>query len=417
MKQNLILGYYANRPAIDKNILNYTGDSHLITVAPTGSGKGRSVIIPNLLDYPGPIIILDPKGENYQVTSNYRRSLGQEVYLLDPFKSVSDFCNSFNPFDIFHLSGSDQDTDAQMISSSIQGGESFSKDPFWDLSATGLISGLIAYVISSLPKYRHNLNTLKDILMNADIRQYLTQTADNLKKELLTKNNSTLRMAYYEIVSFLNMPFEKTAESVLATAYTYMKAFNSDSVSKTVSESCFSLEDVKDGKPMTIYLVVPPDKLKSHASLLKLWINALFKAITSRKKRPKLNTLFMLDECAQLGSFEALEVAVTLLRGYGLQTWTFWQDLSQMKKLYPRSWPTILGNSEVIQVCGVKNYLGAEDVSGIIGMEKEKIITIDHTEQLLLLNGHEMIRSKKMDYLQDQKFRGTFDPNPIYEGK
>ena len=41
--------------------LTYSGDSHLLTVAPTGAGKGRGVIIPNLLTYNGPVITIDPK--------------------------------------------------------------------------------------------------------------------------------------------------------------------------------------------------------------------------------------------------------------------------------------------------------------------------------------------------------------------
>jgi type IV secretory pathway TraG/TraD family ATPase VirD4 len=43
--------------------IEYSGDSHLMTIAPTGAGKGRSVIIPTLLTYPGPIIVVDPKAK------------------------------------------------------------------------------------------------------------------------------------------------------------------------------------------------------------------------------------------------------------------------------------------------------------------------------------------------------------------
>src|SRR5690349_19336221 len=68
--------------------LTYSGDSHLMTIAPTGAGKGRSAIIPNLLQFPGPVVIIDPKGENYHVTAGRRRALGHEVILLDPFRLI-----------------------------------------------------------------------------------------------------------------------------------------------------------------------------------------------------------------------------------------------------------------------------------------------------------------------------------------
>src|SRR5262249_20816184 len=67
----------------------YHGDNHLMTVAPTGAGKGRGVIIPNLLSYPGPAVVIDPKGEAYQTTARRRRQLGQRVVVLDPFRVAS----------------------------------------------------------------------------------------------------------------------------------------------------------------------------------------------------------------------------------------------------------------------------------------------------------------------------------------
>src|SRR3546814_14619691 len=62
-----------------------------------------------------------------------------------------------------------------------------------------------------------------------------------------------------------------------------------------------------------------------------------------RRARPEASTLFVLDEAAQLGTFNELRQAVTLLRGYGLQTWSFWQDASQLSIPNPticRRWLT-----------------------------------------------------------------------------
>src|SRR4051812_14742042 len=71
-------GPTAGAPA-DEEPLWYRGDTHLITVAPPGAGKGRGVIIPNLLTPPGPAVVIDPKGEASQTTARRRRELGQQV--------------------------------------------------------------------------------------------------------------------------------------------------------------------------------------------------------------------------------------------------------------------------------------------------------------------------------------------------
>ena len=47
----------------------------------------------------------------------------------------------------------------------------------------------------------------------------------------------------------------------------------------------------------------------------------MMNAIMRRRARTETSTLFLLDEAAQLGPLDELRQAVTLLRGYGLQTW------------------------------------------------------------------------------------------------
>ncbi|MCI5142939.1 MAG: transporter, partial [Candidatus Electrothrix sp. ATG1] len=44
-------------------------EGHLLTVAPTRSGKGTGQIIPNLLRWEGSAIVIDIKGENYLKTA------------------------------------------------------------------------------------------------------------------------------------------------------------------------------------------------------------------------------------------------------------------------------------------------------------------------------------------------------------
>ena len=72
---------------------------HVVTVAPTGSGKGIGAVIPNLLDYPGSALVLDVKGENAAVTARARRELGHKVFVVDPFGVTKDEAHAFNLLD------------------------------------------------------------------------------------------------------------------------------------------------------------------------------------------------------------------------------------------------------------------------------------------------------------------------------
>ena len=66
-----------------------------------------------------------------------------------------------------------------------------------------------------------------------------------------------------------------------------------------------------------------------------LWVTAFLTTVLRRHTQPEQKTLFILDECAQLGNMPLLEQAVTLLRSYGLQVWSFWQHIEQVRSCYP----------------------------------------------------------------------------------
>src|SRR3546814_1385509 len=67
--------------------------------------------------------------------------------------------------------------------------------------------------------------------------------------------------------------------------------------------SSIDFDAVTRGDPLTIYIVMPPHMLGSHGRLLRLWVGALMTAIMRRRARPEASTLFVLDEAAQLGTF------------------------------------------------------------------------------------------------------------------
>lgn len=387
--------------------IQYHGDSHLMTIAPTGAGKGRSVIIPTLLNYPGPIIVVDPKGENYAVTARRRREMGQRVIRLDPFGVIDHEGDSLNPLDIFDLPNADIETDAQMLAEMLSVGNRGVKDPFWDLSACGLHSGLIAYLSTVRPAEERNFTHVRKLLMDDDAVYKLAVLLD-------TQGKTLNRMVYQEISAFLQMSERDTRPGVLATANSYMKAFMSEAVAKKLETSSFSLDDIITGAPLAIYIIIPPDKLLSHRALLKLWVGTLLKAVMSRKVIPQQRTLFLLDECGQLGNFPYLETVITLCRGYGLQVWSFWQDLSQIKKLYEMGWSTMVNNCAVLQIFGARNFIVANEFASLVGADASEVRNIGEDEQILVINGDDPIRANRLDYLHDGIFQGKYDINPLY---
>ena len=62
-------------------------DRHALLAAGSRSGKGVSLVIPNLLLFEGSILALDPKGELARLTKAERERKGQTCYVLDPSRN------------------------------------------------------------------------------------------------------------------------------------------------------------------------------------------------------------------------------------------------------------------------------------------------------------------------------------------
>ena len=376
-------------------------------IAPTGSGKGRDFLIPNLLTYPGPVVVLDPKGELSAVCGRAREALGQRVIVLDPFDVTGRVSDRLNPLDQFSLEGAMLEPDAEMLASLLSDDHGSQKEPFWPDTASNLIAGCVAYIAACEPPERRNMKSLRDMVLGGD-------TVMDLAKLLDAKGGRMPPFAYKALTGFLEHADSQTRPSVLSTARTFLTAMNSDQVVGCMSDSTFSLADVVEGKPLSIFITIPPEKAKSHRSLMRFWVGALLTAVMRRKRLPRQRTLFVLDEAAQFGAFEPLLTAATLLRGYGLQLITVWQDLAQMKTRYPQDWATILNNAAVLLSFGFGHYNSAKEYSDVVGVDPRELVSFKPEEAVLAIRGEGTRKVGRINYLLDQSLEGLFDPNPYF---
>lgn len=383
----------------------YRGDGHLLCVAPTGAGKGRGLIIPNLLHYPGPVIVSDPKGENFLVTALCRREMGHRVVALDPFRVATDKGDWLNPFDVLKLPSSLPDADVELLAELITGGElTCAKDPFWDLTGGGLLIGLLGLVALDDDPDRRNLATVLDLLYDGDCDYKIAVELDNKR--------FPQRMIYNELAGYLSHESDRCRPSVRSTAQAKVKALGCEAVREAMSGSTFDLNALVRGEPIDIFVILPPDKLHSHRAVLRLWLGVIMTALVRRTRIPARRTLVLLDEAAQLGPLNILRQAITLMRGYGVQTWTFWQDLSQLKLLYPQDWTTIVNNAAVIQAFGVSNGLMAAECAAVLGCKPEELQRLSPHRQFAMQPRRGAQAIGRLDYLRDSFFRGRFLNNP-----
>ena len=120
-----------------------------------------------------------------------------------------------------------------------------------------------------------------------------------------------------------------------------------------------------------------------------------------------------MDECAQLGELEQLRTAVTLLRGYGLQAWMFFQDLSQIEERYA-DWRNLINNCAVVQAFGLSRQMAAEPIANLIGgIDSQELVGLGGSQQLLAEAGKGTRIAELMTYWRDPAFKGLSDTNPL----
>ncbi len=382
-----------------------SGEGHLITIAPTGAGKGVGCIVPALLRHEGPVIVIDPKGENVAITARHRREMGQEVIVLDPL-GITDFSASqLNPLDLIDLDSVSAVDDAAILASALSGGANLSNDRFWHARAEHLVIGVILHVLATQPVGEANLTAVRDLVNRAvgDPERLIREMRESEHPEVV------------RTIDALSIKADTTLGGILAVAQDLVDFMRGPLLQHATARSAFDIDDITRGKPMSVYIVIPPHMMESHGRMLRLWISMLMSAITRRRAKPPKATLFILDEAAQLGTLSQLRQSLTLLRGYGLQTWSFWQDVSQLQMLYPLDWRTMVNNCRVVQSFGALNMTAAQEMAEFTGFgDARRVIDLSQDEMILQLAGDEAVVARLPNYRFDPPFAGQFDANPYY---
>lgn len=364
-EKGFALGFYEE--AGQKHPLQYTGDRHLLTIAPTRSGKGVSSIIPNLLTYEGSVIVIDPKGENARITEDRRgtgerlgiQGMKQKVHIVDPWGITGLTVSRFNPMDWLDPEDEDINENAMMLADSIVTPQPGALEPFWDEEAKALLMGILLYV--ALDWREQSNRTL------SRVREIICMGAGPFKDVMLQMVESTNPIISSTAERTLSKD-PKLRSNVLASLQAHTHFLDSPRIQESLQFSDFRFEDLKTSK-MTIYLVLPADRLNTFGRWLRLLIQ---QAITVNARnietKPDKPILFLLDEMASLGRLTMVEQAFSLMAGFGMQLWGIVQDLSQLERIYEKGWETFIGNSGVLQYFGSRDHKTADYFSKLCGV-------------------------------------------------
>jgi len=420
-------------------MLRYDGPAHLLTLAPTRAGKGVGTVIPNLLTVDRSVLVIDPKGENARIAGEARRRFGC-VHILDPFGVTGMPSSAYNPLDRLSATSLDLGEDAASLA------EALVMDPpgqvseaHWNEEAKALLSGLIMFAIAHEDFGRKTLAT---------VREYLTLPPEKFRAllELMQDSEAAGGLIARAANRFLGKA-DREAASVMSSAQRHTHFLDSPRIAKATARSDFQFAKLRH-EVTSVFLVLPPNRLDAYSRWLRLLVAQALQDIArdaeasqGGAERLSAPTLFLLDEFAALGRLEAVERAMGLMAGYGLQLWPILQDMSQLKDLYAARANTFVANAGVLQTFGVNDFETAKWLSQMIGRETtgyqsqshkpgdvpsvtsnvtardlmtpDEIMQIPADMQLLRIQGQPTIAARKLRFFADREFDGLYTPRPL----
>jgi len=317
--------------------------------------------IPNLLTYEGSVLVIDPKGENARITAEHRRAMGQEVHIVDPWNIVDlpGFVPSrFNPLDWLDAEDIDNTENAMLLADALTVKEG-DNSPFFLEETKGLLQGIALDVVTDPREQgQRHLGRVRDLMLldGEDMRALFRRMASSEHHIVASTGARCLQKE------------EKLLANVIASAQAQTHFLDSPRIRESLSVSDFRFEDLKT-RPMTVYLVLPADRLAPFGRWLRLLIQqALTVNARNIADKPERPVLFLLDEMAALGRLTMVEHAYGLMAGFGMQLHGIVQDLSQLKRIYGEGYETFISNAGVLQFFGSRDRTTAEYFSALCGV-------------------------------------------------
>ena len=402
------------------NLVRLPGQQFVILAAPTRSGKGVGVVIPNLLDYQESVVVLDIKQENFDLTSGWRKSQGQEIYLFNPF-AEDRRTHRWNPLSYVSKDPAFRVSDLMSIASMLYPDGS-DDQKFWVSQARNAFMAFSLYLFEKWeddeakgrPLILRNKPTLGMVYRlssgdGTDLRELYTR----MSKEPCLSGHA--QSAFANLLSQAN----ETFASILGTFKEPLNAWINPVLDAATSEDDFLLTDVRK-KKMTIYIGIQPNKLAESRLIVNLFFSQLInlntKVLPQNDPSLKHQCLLLMDEFTSIGKVEIIASAVSYMAGYNIRLLPIIQSMAQLDAVYGKDVSrTVITNHALQIVYAPREQQDANDYSDMLGYTTVRRENITKSKKGDVSKSHSEEKRALM-LPQELKAMGTEKEVFLYEG-
>jgi type IV secretion system protein VirD4 len=249
--------------------------------------------------------------------------LGHTVRILDPYRLVTDTPDKLNVLASVDPQSEHCLDDCRDIAKAIIVRTAHEHQPHFPDMAEFVVGGMTAATVAFGDQGNKSLQSVRELLTDP---QKMAMAIELMR----TSDNTMLR----RVGNQMTQPQAEELGSILSTANRNMNFLDTPAIYDSTVTSTFDPNELLTGKS-TIYIVLPPDRMRSQSGLLRLWIAALLRVSIRGGLHQQYKVHYVLDEAASLGRLEPLDDAVDKLRGYNVRLQLYYQSLGQLRVCWP----------------------------------------------------------------------------------
>lgn len=312
----------------DNKLITDSGVEHIINMAPTRTGKGINTVLPTLWTWKSSVIVNDIKGECWDLTSGYRRSiLKQKCIFFNPMDDTGEGI-SYNPLELVKVGTKSEQEDSRAIAITLLDTDGKGESDHWISSAVNLLTAVILHTkyvnvnasFIDVMKFLEDpkeplidkigavigkeLNDYGDIVdktkkdengeiakdeNDEDIKippfnhyQSLRQQGiNNLSFNELYMQDTTLHPLVGSTFATIFATPDKERGSIFSTCINKLSIFKDPRVMNNIKKSDVTPKDIMNNR-ISLYLITPPKAIKMTKPLFRLILTQTIYELTDK---------------------------------------------------------------------------------------------------------------------------------------
>ena len=354
--------------AIGLNAKKHRRNLNTLVIGGSGAGKTRFFCKPNLMQCcRNSYFVLDPKGEIVRDVGELLSQKEYEVRVLDLISMEKSHC--YNPFVYLQSDNDIQRLVTNLFKATTPKG-SQSNDPFWDTSASMLLSALVYYLHYEAPEDEQNFAMVMEMLRAGAIENEEDSRPtplDYLFADLEMDRPDHIALKYYRSY---HAGSAKTLKSIQITLAARLEKFNLESLAALTCTDELDLASMGE-KKVALFAIIP-DNDSSFNFLVSILYTQLFQQLFFSADHIHGGALpipvhFLMDEFANVSLPDDFDKILSVMRSRGVSVSIILQNLAQLKALFEKQWESIVGNCDEFLYLGGNEQSTHKYVSELLG--------------------------------------------------